>query len=65
MTNPPSSKWRVYLDQVTEGEHKSFRSENKAYVYVREQIAAGTAKVIVHQWDSGGWGLYEVVTPDN
>ncbi len=65
MTNPPSSKWRVYLNQVTEGEHKSFRSENKTYEYVREQIAAGTAKVIVQQWLSGRWHLYDVVTPDS
>ncbi|MFB4265350.1 hypothetical protein [Nonomuraea sp. GTA35] len=59
MTKPPSSRWRVYLNQVVEGEHRSFRSENKTYEYVRERLEAGVQKVIVHQWDCGRWHLYE------
>ncbi|MEU4575971.1 hypothetical protein [Nonomuraea sp. NPDC023979] len=55
MDKPPTNKWRV---KVGDAEPKGFRSENKAYEFVREHLPSG-ARAVVHSWERGRWGLYE------
>ena len=56
---PPTNKWRVYVGRVAPDLHKSFRSENKAYEYVREQLPLGH-RITVKCWENGHWRLFEV-----
>ena len=53
---PPTNKWRV---KVGDDDPKGFRSENKAYEHVREHLPSGK-RIVVHNWERGRWGLYEV-----
>lgn len=57
---PPSNRWRV---TVGTDDPKSFRSENKAYEFVREQMPR-KLKIVVHEWEHGRWGLFEVHEPE-
>lgn len=54
---PPTNRWRV---KVGDGEPKGFRSQNKAYEFVREQIPRGHRIVVRQWWENGQWVLYEV-----
>ena len=55
---PPTNKWRV---TIGDDDPKPFRSENKAYEYVREHLPSGK-RIVVRQWEHGGrWLLFEVL----
>lgn len=53
---PPTNKWRV---KVAGEEPKGFRSQNKAYEFVREQLPRGE-RIVVREWENGVWRLFEV-----
>ncbi|WP_157253161.1 hypothetical protein [Nonomuraea typhae] len=56
MDKPPTNRWKVTVGSEVP---KSFRSENKAYAFVREQLPHGH-RIVVNQWENGRWLLYEV-----
>ncbi|MFG1963133.1 hypothetical protein [Nonomuraea sp. NPDC049028] len=53
---PPTNRWRV---KVAGEEPKGFRSQNKAYEYVREHLPRGE-RIVVREWENGRWVLFEV-----
>lgn len=53
---PPTNKWRV---KVGDDDPKGFRSENKAYEFVREHLPSGK-RIVVREWYREQWVLYEV-----
>lgn len=55
MDNPATHKWRV---TVGDDAPKSFRSQNKAYEFVREHLPSGR-RIVVREWENGRWRLYE------
>ncbi|MFD9950870.1 hypothetical protein ACFWYW_59070 [Nonomuraea sp. NPDC059023] len=55
MDKPPTNRWKV---TVGSEKPKSFRSETKAYEFVREHLPSGV-RIVVHNWERGRWGLYE------
>jgi hypothetical protein len=61
---PPTNKWRVYVGRVAPDLHKGFRSENKAYEYVRNRLHLGH-RITVQYWENGVWRLYEVLNEES
>lgn len=55
---PPTNKWRVTVGKTHPQTVRSFRSENKTYEFVREQLPHGH-RIKVEQW-MGRWLLFEV-----
>jgi hypothetical protein len=56
---PPTNKWRVYVGSRFPESRRVFRSQNKAYEFVREQLPHGH-RIEVREWENGVWRLYEV-----
>lgn len=59
MTKPPTNKWKVKVGADYPPSVRTFRSQNKAYEFVREQLPHGD-RIEVREWEDGRWRLYEV-----
>lgn len=59
MAKPPTNKWKVKVGPDFPPSVRTFRSENKAYEFVREQLLHGH-RIEVREWENGVWRLFEV-----
>lgn len=60
MSKSPAKKWRVVVGSTDPKSTRVFRSESKAYEFVREQLPHGH-RIEVRVWEDGRWRLFEIL----